>query len=396
MSRIGALTARLCPSGVKFETLGVMGSFIRGNGLQKKDFVVSGVGCIHYGQIHTHYRTWARETLTFVSPVLAKQLRHARTGDVVIATTSEDDDAVAKAVAWLGAEDVAVSNDAYIYRHSLDPKYVAYFFQSEQFQVQKRPFITGTKVRRISGENLAKIRIPVPPLEVQREIALTLDGFAELEAKLSAELEAELEARRRQQQHYRGALLGLVGPDRSASQWKLLGDLAINHDSRRRPVTKAARFHGDIPYYGASGIVDYVSDYIFDGDFLLVSEDGANLLARSSPIAFSVSGKSWVNNHAHVLEFNTYATRRFVELYLNAIDLSPFVSGASQPKLNQANLNKIPIPVPTQEEQSRIVGILDQFDALMSDLYLNLPAERKARRQQYECYRDRLLTFREA
>ena len=110
---------------------------------KKADFIESGVGCIHYGQIHTHYRTSATKTITFVSPGLANRLRHARTGDLVIATTSEDNEAVGKAVAWLGAEAIAVSGDAYIYRHSLDPKYVAYFFQSEQFSVQKKPYITG-------------------------------------------------------------------------------------------------------------------------------------------------------------------------------------------------------------------------------------------------------------
>lgn len=175
-----------------------------------------------------------------------------------------------------------------------------------------------------------------------------------------------------------------------------MGDIAINLDSKRKPVTKSSRQPGNIPYYGASGIVDYVSDYIFDGDYLLISEDGANLLARSTPIAFSISGKSWVNNHAHVLQFNTYAERRFAEFYLNSIDLSPYISGGAQPKLNQANLNRIPIPVPPLEEQSRIVAILDQFDALVNDLSSGLPAEIKARRQQYEHYRNRLLTFREA
>jgi type I restriction enzyme S subunit len=175
-----------------------------------------------------------------------------------------------------------------------------------------------------------------------------------------------------------------------------LGEIAINLDSKRRPVTKSARDAGKIPYYGASGVVDYVSDYIFDGDYLLVSEDGANLLARSTPIAFSVSGKTWVNNHAHVLQFATYAERRFVEFYLNGIDLSSYISGGAQPKLNKANLNRIPIPVPPLEEQERIVAILDTFDALVNDLSSGLPAEIAKRRQQYEHYRDRLLTFKEA
>jgi type I restriction enzyme S subunit len=139
--------------------------------------------------------------------------------------------------------------------------------------------------------------------------------------------------------------------------------------------------------------VDYVRDYIFDGDYLLVSEDGANLLARSSPIAFSISGKTWVNNHAHVLEFGSYAERRFAEIYLNSIDLSPYVGGGAQPKLTKANLNRIPVPVPGIGEQARIVEILDRFEALLNDLLTGLPAELDGRRRQYEHYRDLLLTF---
>ena len=160
-------------------------------------------------------------------------------------------------------------------------------------------------------------------------------------------------------------------------------------------MTRGARAPGGIPYYGASGVVDHVSDYLFDGDYLLVSEDGANLLARSTPIAFSISGKAWVNNHAHVLEFESYAERRFVEFYLNSIDLAPYVSGAAQPKLNKANLNRIPVPDVTIEEKQRIVALLDRFDALVNDLNVGLPAELKARRTQYEYYRDKLLTFKE-
>ena len=151
---------------------------------------------------------------------------------------------------------------------------------------------------------------------------------------------------------------------------------------------------GDIPYYGASGIVDYVKDYIFDGDYLLISEDGANLLARNTPIAFSISGKTWVNNHAHVLKFKTYATRRYVEIYLNSIDLTPYITGAAQPKLNQKSLNQIKIPMPSPKEQQRVVSILDRFDTLCNDLNIGLPAEIKARQKQYEYYRDKLLTFK--
>jgi type I restriction enzyme S subunit len=203
MSRIDDLIRQHSPDGVQTRPIGEIGVLVRGNGIQKSDFVDEGVGCIHYGQIHTHYGTWATETKSFVSAQLAAKTRQADPGDLVIATTSEDDEAVGKAVAWLGSESVAVSTDAFILRHSMDPKFVAYFFQTEQFQAQKRRHVTGTKVRRISGEALAKINIPVPPLEVQREIVRVLDLFQSLEA----ELEAELEARRRQYAHYRDSLL---------------------------------------------------------------------------------------------------------------------------------------------------------------------------------------------
>ena len=173
-----------------------------------------------------------------------------------------------------------------------------------------------------------------------------------------------------------------------------LEDISTNCDSQRKPVTSSFREYGDIPYYGASGIVDYVKDYIFDGDYLLVSEDGANLLARNTPIAFSISGKSWVNNHAHVLKFEEYATRRYVEMYLNSIDLTPYISGVAQPKLNQKNLNRIEIPIPCLEKQKRIVDMLDRFYKLCNDLSDGLPAEIVARQKQYEYYRDKLLSFK--
>lgn len=134
---------------------------------------------------------------------------------------------------------------------------------------------------------------------------------------------------------------------------------------------------------------------MFDGDYLLISEDGNNLVARNTPIAFSITGKNWVNNHAHVLKFETYATRRFVEFYLNSIDLSQWITGGAQPKLNQKNLNLIPIPIPSIEEQERIVSILDRFDALCNDIKSGLPAEIEAREKQYEYYRDKLLSFKE-
>ena len=184
-----------------------IGKFIRGSGLQKKDFTESGIGCIHYGQIYTYYGTYTDRTKSYVSEEFAKKARKAKHGNLVIATTSENDDDVCKAVAWLGNSEIAVSSDACFYTHNLNPKYVAYFFQTKQFQKQKSPFITGTKVRRVNADDLAKIKIPVPSPEEQERIANILDKFDILTSSISEGLPKEINLRKKQYEHYRDLLL---------------------------------------------------------------------------------------------------------------------------------------------------------------------------------------------
>jgi type I restriction enzyme, S subunit len=185
-----------------------LGTFTRGGGLQKKDFVEGGVGCIHYGQIYTHYGTFTHLTKSFVTAEFARKAKMAKQGDLVIATTSENDDDVCKAVVWLGEDDIAVSSDACFYSHNLDPKYVSYFFQTEQFQKQKRPYITGTKVRRVNADSLAKIVIPVPKQEGEQErIVAILDKFDTLTTSLSEGLPREIALRQQQYEYYRDLLL---------------------------------------------------------------------------------------------------------------------------------------------------------------------------------------------
>ena len=118
-------------------------------------------------------------------------------------------------------------------------------------------------------------------------------------------------------------------------------------------------------------------------------------MTRVTPIAFSITGKNWVNNHAHVLKFEDKNEQKYVELYLNGIDLSKYISGVAQPKLNQKNLNSILIPLPCKDETERIVRILDRFDRLCNDISDGIPAEINARQKQYEHYREKLLSFKE-
>lgn len=188
-------------------SLGSLGTFVRGNGLQKKDLQESGNPVIHYGQIFTRYGLHEDKTLSYANDEVYNKLRKAEKGNLVIATTSENDEDVCKALAWLGETPAGISGDAYIYRHEMNPKYVSYFFTTHDFQRQKLRHITGTKVRRVSGKNLETIEIPLPSLEEQQRIVDILDRFDTLTTSLSEGLPAELAARRSQYEYYRDQLL---------------------------------------------------------------------------------------------------------------------------------------------------------------------------------------------
>ena len=189
--------------GVEMKTLGEIGTFIRGNGIQKNDFREEGFGCIHYGQIHARYGFTITETISKIDESLYKRCKKAQKGDVVLATTSEDAEGVAKPVIWLGEGEVAVSGDAFIYHHNQNGKFMGYQFLTHKFMQFKVKYATGAKVVRISGDNMAKFEIPLPSLQEQSRIVSILDEF---EASIK-NLEAQLKEREKQYEYYRNKLL---------------------------------------------------------------------------------------------------------------------------------------------------------------------------------------------
>jgi type I restriction enzyme S subunit len=145
-------------------------------------------------------------------------------------------------------------------------------------------------------------------------------------------------------------------------RWRTLGELTDNFDSIRVPVKGLDRRPGPYPYYGASGVVDHVDRYLYDGEYLLIAEDGENLKTRTTPVAFLARGRFWVNNHAHVVRGNGQADTRFLMYALAAADINGYLSGSAMPKLTQASLNRIPLFVPELAEQRRIASILGALD----------------------------------
>ena len=239
-------------------------------------------------------------------------------------------------------------------------------------------------------DKYSKIKVAVPPIEIQQEIVGMLNSFTELEA----ELEAELTKRKQQYEHYRDHLLSFenIAGEGGQVEWLPLEQVCNVLDNKRKPVTKSERQSGQYPYYGANGIQDYVSNFIFDGEFVLVGEDGSVITENGRPIINWATGKIWVNNHAHIISEKETVNLRYLYFFLQTVNVEKFIHG-NIPKLTGKDFKSIGIPVPSKKIQERIVYVLDNFDAVCNDLNIGLPAEIEARQKQYEYYRDRLLSF---
>ena len=204
---IDRIISTLCPKGISYKPIGEIGILVRGNGLQRKDFTETGTGCIHYGQIYTYYGMFPEVTKSFVSNELARTLKKVDQYDLIITNTSENLEDVCKAVVWMGSNQIVTGGHATILKHKENPKFIAYYLQTSRFNRDKQKYANGTKVIDVSANNLAKIEIPVPPIEIQNEIVKILDNFSTYVSSLSEGLPAEISARRQQYEYYRNKLL---------------------------------------------------------------------------------------------------------------------------------------------------------------------------------------------
>lgn len=253
------------------------------------------------------------------------------------------------------------------------PLFFQYFSQSFQYkdEILTRINMAVNQVS-INQKQISSLEIPLPPVCEQQRIVDRIESlFAKLdEAKQKAQDALDSFETRK------AAILHKAFTGELTAQWrkehgvgmeswnsKPLSRVTENHDSERIPLSQAERskLARVYDYYGASGVIDKVDRFLFEGRKLLIGEDGANLVTRSKPIAFIAEGQYWVNNHAHVLSVTSEMLLDFLCHYINSIDLTPYVTGSAQPKMTQAKMNTIPVPVPTVDEQTEIVRILDDL-----------------------------------
>ena len=240
----------------------------------------------------------------------------------------------------------------------VSPKFIYYSCISSSYKHFLAGIGNGANITNLKFSDLQQYTLPVPPREEQESVVAELDclsGIIEKKREQLRELDALAQS----------IFYQMFGdPNTNDRNWDVvkLNTTCDNLDYQRRPITAKDRIEGDIPYYGASGVVDYVQDYIFDRDYLLVSEDGANLEVRHTPIAFSIKGKTWVNNHAHILKFEHYCTQLFMEYYINLLDISDIITGCAQPKLTQANLNSIEVFDISIEKQQEFADKIEAIE----------------------------------
>ena len=323
-----------------------------------------------------------------------------------MAVTSENIEDVCKCVVWLGKDEVAVSGHTAIISHNQDAKFLAYYFHSSMFFSQKRKLAHGTKVIEVTPDHLSNVLIPVPPLEVQREIVRILDNFTEL----TAEFTAELTARKKQYEYYRDQLLSFGKMGGVPAQRIKLGDIA----TFTYGYTDKAKLQGDARFIRITDILDAGTLNPDDAKYITLNDESRKYLLNTGDLLMARTGATYgktlyvpddspavyasflikINLNNDVI-LNRYYWH-FAQSNLYWDQANRLVSTGGQPQFNAGAVSKVNVPVPSIDVQRKVVYVLDHFDAICSDLNIGLPAEIEARQKQYEYYRDLLLTFAES
>lgn len=369
---------------IEWKALGDIGSFTRGKRFVKTDMTSEGVPCIHYGEMYTHYGVWTEDSKSFLDEALAKKLRFANCGDVIIVAAGETIEDIGNGTAWLGKNDVVIHDACFSYKSDLNPKYVSYFLRTKIFKDQIKKSISSGKISAINANGLSKVLIPIPcpenpekSLKIQSEIVRILDAFS----AMTAELTAELSMRKKHFNYYRDQLFNF---EESEVEWRKLGEVvSIKHGKDWKSLGA-----GDIPVYGSGGVMQYVDTFAYDKPTVLIPRKG------SITNIFYVESPFWNVDTIYYTEIDTkQIIPKFFYYFMKTIDLMQLDTGSGRPSLTQAILNEIKVPIPHLGKQAHIVKVLDKFDVLTSSIADGLPREIELRQQQYEYYRDLLFSF---
>lgn len=357
--------------------------FGKGLPITKEDLTESGLPVISYGQIHSKLNksvVSAKDLIRYV-PLTFETFASswANYNDFIFADTSEDVDGCGSYVRVTNQDGLFAGYHTLIL-HAKDNSlshYLSYLMQTDVWRSQIRKRVSGVKLFSVTKKVLGSAFVLFPDAGERERICSYLDAKTTEIDVLIEETEKSIELL----EEYRKSVISEAvtkGLDPNApmkdsgiewiseipEHWRIskVKYELVNHDNLRKPVEASQRSQSSdalYPYYGASGIVDYIDDYIFDDKRLLIGEDGANLVLRSLPLVYVAEGKYWVNNHAHILEPGHNLDFGYIAMQLEMIDLTEYITGSAQPKLSQSNLGIIPVVIPPKEEQTAIAKSLE-------------------------------------
>lgn len=309
------------------------------------------------------------DELVYVPRDLVNQRQMVRRGDIVIATSSGSIDVVGKAAQATDDTDAAFGAFCGLLRakEGIDPRYLGLFLQTAEYRDLVSSLARGVNINNLKRSHFEQIEIPLAPFAEQKRIADKLDRLLAAVDTCKARLDTIPAILKR----FRQSVLAAATSGELTEEWRVsqantapwlkepFGTLVTNHDNRRVPIRSEDRKNrrGDYLYYGAFGAIDCIDDFKYDGTYLLVAEDGKNLESRERPITNIASGRFWVNNHAHVVQAKEGTSLQFLQIFLESptLDLKSFLTGIDQVKLTRAAMDRIPVQLPSCDEQVEIV-----------------------------------------
>ena len=388
MSRLEELIQQLCPDGVEYKALGEIAvDIFRGNGIKREQVTDNGTPCVRYGEIYTTYGIWFDKCVSHTDEKEIPNKKYFGYGDILFAITGESVEEIAKSTAYVGHEKCLAGGDIVVLKHTQNPKYLSYALSTSFAQAQKSKGKVKSKVVHSSVPAIRDIRIPLPPLPVQQEIVRILDSFTEL----TAELMAELTARKKQYEYYCQKVFTFDNSTIEWVEWVTLSQIADIGTGNSN--TNEELEDGKYPFFVRSQEVRRKNAFEYDETAIITSGDGVGV----GKIFHYVEGKYALHQRAYRIHITDERVNpKFYFYYMKSSFLSYIEKASfhsSVTSIRRPMLNNFPVPIPSIEEQHRIVSILDRFDTLCNDLTSGLPAEIEARKKQYEYYRDKLLSF---
>ena len=397
MSKLDDLIQKLCPNGVEYKTLGEIAVDIyRGAGITRDQVTAEGTPCVRYGEIYTTYGIWFDKCVSHTDEAKLTSKKYFEYGDILFAITGESVDDIAKCCAYIGHEKCLAGGDIVVLKHNQNPKYLSYVLATTDARQQKSKGKVKSKVVHSSVPAIREIEVPIPPIEIQREIVRILDDYTENIVELQNQLTAEITARQKQYEFYRDKLLTfdvLRGGGTIDFRWRMLCEIA--DISTGNSNTNEAVEDGKYPFFVRSQEPLRKNDFEYDETAIITAGDGVGV----GKVYHYIEGRYALHQRAYRIHINTpEVVPKYYFHYMKAKFL-PYIQKTmfqgSVASIRRPMLNAFPVPVPSLDVQNRIVNVLDNFEKICSDLNIGLPAEIEARQKQYEYYRDKLLTFAE-